>query len=57
MFKAEDESDYAENEVTYDMLNYCKAFNVFEWVRKVLDRLDVPYERVCIANPKEEEST
>ena len=45
---------YASNEVTYDVPNYFNAFNVFECGRKILDRLDVSYERACMATPKEE---
>ena len=36
------------------MPNYFNAFNVFECGRKLLDRLDVSYERTCMATPKEE---
>ena len=41
-----------KNEVTYDVPNYFNAFNVFECGRNILDRLDVSYERACIATPK-----
>ena len=44
----------ANNEVTYDVPNYVNAFNIFERRRKLLDRLDVSYERACMATPKEE---
>ena len=44
----------ANNEVTYDVPNYCNGFNVFKCVRKLLDGLDVSYERACMATPKEE---
>ena len=43
-----------KNEVTYDVLNYFNAFNVFKCGGKILDRLYVSYERACIATPKEE---
>ena len=42
---------YAKNEVTYDVPNYSNAFNVFKCRRNVLDRLDVSYERACMATP------
>ena len=45
---------YAKNEVTYDVPNYFNAFNIFERGRKLLDRLDVSYDRACMATPKEE---
>ena len=35
------------------MTNYVNAFNVLECGRKLLDRLDVSYERVCMATPRE----
>ena len=31
------------------MQNYFNAFNVFKCGRKLLDRLDVSYERACMA--------
>ena len=43
-----------KKEVTYDVPYYFSAFNVFECGRKLLDRLDVSYERLYIATPKEE---
>ena len=36
------------------MPNYFNAFNVFECGRELLDRLEVSYERACMATPKEE---
>ena len=36
------------------MPNYFIVFNIFEYRRKVLDRLDVSYERSYMATPKEE---
>ena len=44
----------AKNEVTYDVLNYFNAFNIFECERKLLDRLDVSYEISYMATRKEE---
>ena len=44
----------AENEVTYDVPNYFNAFNLLECGRKLLDRIDVSYERACMATPREE---
>ena len=41
----------AKKEVTYDALSY---FNVFECGRKILDRLDVSYERACMSTAREE---
>ena len=40
---------YTNNEVIYDVPNYFNAFNVFKCGRKILDRLDVSYERACMA--------
>ena len=39
----------AKNEVTYDVTNYFNSFNIFDCGRKFLDRLDVSYERACMA--------
>ena len=36
------------------MPNYFNVFKMFECRRKLLDRLDVPYERAYMATPKEE---
>ena len=36
------------------MPNYFNAFNIFECGRNVLDRIDVSYERACMATPREE---
>ena len=44
----------ANNEVTYDVPKYFNSFNVFKCGRNILDRLDVLYERSCMATPKEE---
>ena len=44
----------ANNEVTYDVPKYFNSFNVFKCGRNILDRLDMSYERTCIATPKEE---
>ena len=35
----------AKNEVTYDVPNYFNVFNVSKCGRKLLDRLDISYER------------
>ena len=43
---------YAKNEVTCDVLNYFISFNVFKCREKLLDRLDVTYERACMATPR-----
>ena len=48
------EKKSAKNEVTYDVQNYFNTFSVFECGRKFLDRLDLSYERACMATPKEE---
>ena len=42
----------ANNEVTYDVLNYFNAFKVFKCGRNVLDRLDVSYEKECMATAR-----
>ena len=42
-----------KNEVTYDVPNYFKTFNVSECGRKLSYRLGLSYKRVCIATPKE----
>ena len=42
----------ANNEVTYDVLNYFNTFDIFECGRKLLDRIDMSYERACMATPK-----
>ena len=39
---ADNEKEYEEYSVTYDVPRY---FNVFERGRKILNRLDVSYER------------
>ena len=38
-----------KNEITYDVKKYFNSFNLFECERNVLDRLDVLYERACMA--------
>ena len=42
----------ANNEETYDVPKYFNAFNVFECGGKILDRLDVSYERAFMATPR-----
>ena len=44
----------AKNEVTYDVLNYFNAFNIFEWGRNILNRLDMTYEWSCMVTQKKE---
>ena len=44
----------ANNEVTYDVPDYFNALNAFKCGRKLLDRLDVSYERSYMATPREE---
>ena len=41
----------ANNEVTYDVTNYFIAFKVFECGRRILERLDMSYERAYMATP------
>ena len=36
------------------MPNYFNAFNIFEWGRNILDRLDISYERAYMDTPREE---
>ena len=38
-----------DNEITYNVPRYFNAFNLFEWVKNILDILDVSYERACMA--------
>ena len=40
---------YTKNEVTYDVTNYFNAFNIFQCGRNIFDRLDMSYERACMA--------
>ena len=47
---ANNEVEYEEYSVTYEVQNY---FNIFECVRNILNRLDVTYERLCMATQKE----
>ena len=44
------DADYKEFSVTKEVTSY---FNIFECGRNLLDRLDVTYERACMATPKE----
>ena len=39
----------AKNEITNDVTNYFNVFNIFECGRNLLDRLDLSYERACMA--------
>ena len=48
------EQNNANNEVTYDVPNYFNVSNVIECRRKILERIDVSYERSYMATPKEE---
>ena len=48
---ANNETEYEESSVTYDVPSY---FNVFERGRKILNRLDMSYERACVATPRDE---
>ena len=41
--------EYEESSVKKEVLSY---FNIFECGGNLLDRLDVTYERVCMATPK-----
>ena len=40
---------YAKNEVAYDVTNYFNVYNVFECQIYVLYRIDMSYERACMA--------
>ena len=42
----------ANNEITYDVPNYFNVFSVFKHRRKILERLDMSYERAYMATPK-----
>ena len=48
---AKNETEYEESSVTYDAPSY---FNVFGCGRNILNRLDVSYERACMATPIDE---
>ena len=48
------EADYEESSVTDEVLIY---FSIFECGRNLLNRLDVTYERACMATQKEEYNT
>ena len=43
------EAEYEVYSVTYEVLGY---FNIFECGMNLLNRLDVTYERACMATPK-----
>ena len=47
----------AKNEVTCDVPNYFNTFYIFKCGGKIFDRLDVSYEIVSMASPREEEFT
>ena len=47
---ATDEAEYEESSGTVEVLRY---FNIFECRRNFLNRLDVTYERVIMATPKD----
>ena len=44
------DTDYEDYSFTKEVPSY---FNIFECGRNLLDRLDVTYERACMATPKE----
>ena len=48
---AKSETDYDASSITDEVPSY---FNIFECVRNILNRLDVAYERACMATQKEE---
>ena len=48
---ANKETEYEESSVTDEVPSY---FNIFECVRNILNRLDVTYERACMATQEEE---
>ena len=48
---AKNEVDYEESSVTDEVPS---NFNIFECGRNILNRLDVKYERACMATKKEE---
>ena len=47
----DNETEYEESSVTNDVPMY---FNVFECGKNLLNRLDVSYERACMATPRDE---
>ena len=47
---SKNETDYEESSVTYAVTSY---FNVLKCRRKILNRIDVSYERACMATPGE----
>ena len=58
-FKEEDKSECTikkqkdtKDEVTYDMPKYFNAFNVLKCGIKLLDRLDMSYERACMVTER-----
>ena len=48
---AKNEAEYEEYSVTDEVPSY---FNIFECGRNILNRLDVTYERVCMATKEDE---
>ena len=46
---AKNEAEYEESSVTDEVLSYLK---IFECGGNILNRLDVTYERACMATPK-----
>ena len=46
---AENEAEYEESSVTYEVLRY---FNIFECGRNTLNRLDMTYKQACMENRK-----
>ena len=51
---AKNEADYEESSITYEVPSY---FNIFECDRNILNRLDVTYERECMATTKDKYNT
>ena len=47
---ANNEAEYEESSVTHEVPRY---FNKFEFGRNLLNRLDVTYERACMATPRD----
>ena len=47
---AKNETEYEESSVTHEVPSY---FNIFDCGRNLLNRLDVKYERACMATTKE----
>ena len=44
------DAEYKEYSATKEVPSY---FNIFEYGRNILGRLDVTYEQVCMATPKD----